>query len=533
MPAAQSVEKSLKMASQAEKKQDWLAAVQLNRSVLERFPGNKKAAKALCEIRKVAVAPLFQSASQASNEENWQESCELLEAAQFLAPENGKVIRALAHSYIQFARHRQALELIEPYLASHRDDAEAQTLLGHALHCLNQPEAAREALEQAKSLDQDNVHVHRLLGEVEQSQGNLNKAEAHFSKGLDVNPEDISLLRHIANVKGTVDPGDPLIPQMRQTLARLGANNPRSALLQFGLFEMLHKAGDHEAAYPYLQKGNELLAELHPYDFKSEAIVGAISKNLFPERIPFAGQEIAPRFIFVTGLPRTGTTLTERILSQNPRVQACGELSIVRHAVFEVLNKIKQRGKLQLKQSDIAALRHRMLDEFEKISDGSSVVVDKMPLNFRWIGYICAALPEARIVHMRRDPKAVAWSLYRQVFRGRGHDFIFSPDEIARFMVFHEDLMRHWREICGDRIFDLNYSDIVNDQLGATQSLAQAVGLSWNEDWMSPEKATNHVRTASSVQITKPIYGGSDEGWKTYQSQVGPLMAALSAAGFD
>lgn len=531
MPATLSVDKSLTLARQAAKKQDWVTAVDLNRSVLERFPGNKKAAKAIADMRVAAAQGLLKAAAAAEQKEDWAAASQQFEAAHFLLPNHRAIAGALTNSYLESDAPLRALKTCEPLTSAHPDDAEVFILMGRALHQLDRAEEAVTALNRALELAPGNATIHRLLGVVAQSGGDLDAALVHFEAGLEVAPGDINLLRHISIVKRDVPSDDPHIAQMRQALAKLGSDNPGSALLHFALFDMLHRCSEHAAAFRHLQKGNMLIAEKHPFDFKSEAVVGAFSKALFPEPMPPSETSEATRFIFVTGLPRSGTTLTERILARDANVQACGELEIVRSAVFEQLRAIQNADKKALKSEHIQALRERLLQGFSEISDGRPITVDKMPMNFRWIGYICAALPEAKIVHMNRDPQAVAWSLYRQAFRGRGQDFIYTPEDIARFMVFHRDLMQHWRKICGDRIYDLNYSDLVNDQKGETQALAKALGLKWSEDWMTPEKATNHVRTASVVQVTEPVYKNSDESWKTYEAALAPMNKALVSAG--
>lgn len=531
MPAALSVDKSLSLARQAAKKQDWLQAQQLYKSVLDRFPGNKKAAKAVAELRSVAPAALMKSAQQKQLEEDWDAAGLHLEAADYFAPNVPVIMLALAKVYIETDRPKLGLSLCDRLLAHQPQNVEALILRGHALHELDQGETARTALQAALKLAPTDPTAFRLLGMVEQSAGDLKEAQRQFELGLQSNPNDVSLLRYLSILKKNVSLDDPHMALMRQTLVKLGEQNPRSGIIHFALFDMLHKAKDHAAAYPHLKKGNDILAATYPFDFKSEAIAGTYAKALFPEPVPAFDDVADTRFIFVTGLPRTGTTLTERILARDERVQACGELTLLRAAVFEQFNVLKAQGKARPGPEHIAALRERLLKGFSELSDGRPIAVDKMPLNFRWIGFICAALPEARIVHMSRDPRAVAFSLYRQVFRGRGHDFIFTFDDIARFMVYHRDLMSHWRKVCGDRVFDLNYSDLVNDQLGSSKALADAVGLTWSDAWLSPEKADTHVRTASVAQVTEPVYTNSDEGWKTYEAQLQPMLTSLKSAG--
>lgn len=529
MPAALSVDKSLSQARQAAKKQDWLTAVLLNKSVLERFPANKKAAKALTDMRAPATQGILEGAKAAQAKEDWRLAHRYLEAAHFLAPELPEIRHALVECCFEAKAPNAALKLIDEVLQKEPGDLRYLIYQGQALHELNRPDAARNSLAKALDLSPDNVSAHSVLAVVERSQGDLAKAQTHFEAALRSAPHDVGLIRNLSVLKSKCSADDPVIAQAKQALAILGKDNERSAFLHFALFDLLDKCDEREAAFDHLLKGNAILARHHPFDFKSEAFVGAYSKALFADPLPSAEME-ETKFIFVTGLPRTGTTLTERILARAQGVQAGGELNIVSSAVLDRLREMRGRADQRLTKKDIAAMRAGILEGFEQMSDGSPVIVDKMPLNFRWIGYICAALPEARIVHMNRDPQAVAWSLYRHVFQGRGHDFIYTPEDIARFMLFHRDLMAHWRKVCGDRIFELNYSDLVGDQLATTKALAGAVGLEWTEDWLSPEKATNHVRTASVAQVTKPIYAGSDASWKKYEEHLAPLMKALTSA---
>lgn len=125
----------------------------------------------------------------------------------------------------------------------------------------------------------------------------------------------------------------------------------------------------------------------------------------------------------------------------------------------------------------------------------------------------------------------LAWSIYRQGFAGGGNGFAYDPADIARVMVLHRDLMAHWRRIYPGRVFDLNYGDLVEDTGRTTRALAEAVGLTWSEAWLTPERGTSQVLTASAEQAHRPIYHGSDTGWHRYDAQIGPLKAALTSAG--
>lgn len=530
MPAALSVDKTMTKAKQASKNKDWVTAQTLYQQVLDRFPSNKRARKAFADMRPQAVPDLLNAAKDAEIKEEWALARINLVAAFALAPDIREIAHALAECLLELAASEEALSVAEKYLAKTPSDIEFLNVKTRALHDLGRPEDARATAHQVLNIASDNAIALRNLGLIARSQGQSKEAAEYYAKSLKQRPKDVALHLQFANVhKYAAD--DPHIAQMRNALATLGKDNPAAALLYFALFEALHATKQHDQAFENLAKGNALLAKKYAYELRPAVTLAALGKSTFQDPLPEPQAPTGRRIIFVTGLPRSGTTLTERMLSMSPNVQACGELTFAEEATVARIRTIHDRADKRINADDIAALRADLLQRYADISDGREVQVDKMPLNFRWIGYLCAALPEARVVHMNRDPHAVGWSLFRQTFKRGGHDFIYSFEGIAGYMALHREIMKHWRQVCGSQLFDLNYSDLVANPKAATQSLATAVGLDWSPDWLSPEKAKTHVRTASAEQVTKPVYSGSDEGWKTYETQLAPLTRALSKAG--
>ena len=205
---------------------------------------------------------------------------------------------------------------------------------------------------------------------------------------------------------------------------------------------------------------------------------------------------------------------------------------MVKHASSELCREVVARPNRELREADLLALRAEFLRGFSAYSDSSPVLVDKNPFNYRWIGFIAAALPEARIVHMNRDPMAVAWSLYRHHFATLGNAFTHDIGDIVRYMALHRTQMAFWREAVPGRVFDMSYEALTTNPDQSTRALANAVGLDWSEAWLRPEDASNRVLTASSLQVQRPIYSGSGEGWKRYEDQLAPMRSALISAGF-
>ncbi len=526
MAAAISVDKTLTQARQAVKKQDWLAAQSLCQRVLDKFPKNKRAQQTFADLRSKATPSLLEAAQEAERSQDWHAARANLEAAAALAPDIPQIQYALGACLVELSDFDAALGIADRLIARNSNDIESLNLKGRALHEIGDAEASKAVSEQVLKQAPDNAIAQRNLGLVARSQGDKTKAAQHFQESLRSRPKDGAIHVNMAAVH-TYKPNDPHITQMRQAIASIGKDNPDSAPIHFGMFEALHSLKEHEEAFAYLAHGNKLSAQKHPYNLRADLELAGFAKATFPNPITRPDTQAAPPFVFITGLPRSGTTLAERILSRAPDTQACGEQVFVREAVIERLMDIQTRKQQIWTQKDFEILRAQLLENYASISDGSAIQIDKMPLNYAWMGFIATALPEARIIHMNRDLRAVAWSLYRNTFRKGMHDFIYDFDSIAKYMVLHRELMTHWRSICADYLFDLNYADLVTDQANATRALAKGAGIDWHDDLMSPEKAKTHVRTSSAGQVTQPIYSGSDAAWKTYETQLAPLMKSL------
>ena len=530
MPPAQSTDKTLSQAKKAAGGGDWLQALSLYRSVLKRFPKNKKALKALTDMKPKAVPALLKTAQQAQAARNWPQATETLRAAATLAPELTEISQALAACQFETGQIPAALRTAERILKRKPGDPGALNVKGRALREMGRGDEAGQCLEAALGHPETDARTLTNLGILARAQGDRQAAAGYYQQALDLEPDNPALHSYLSQTLA-YQPDTPHLSQMRACLEGFAPNAPSSAPLHFAMFRALDDLDDRNAAMTHLDLGNRLLNQSQPYDFQQDARPYALSRALFKAPLPAPSHSRNPGPVFVTGLPRTGTTLVERILSQAPDTQACGELTVVQNALGPLLRNLMARENRNLTESDIASLGETVQHGMKEYSDGSPVQIDKMPLNFRWIGYICAALPDARIVHVARDPMAVAWSLYRHAFVGAGNGFANDPANIARFMVLHRDLMAHWHSVCPDRIFELNYADLVGQPEATTRALARATGLEWNSDWLHPEKAKGQILTASADQARRPIYADSDEGWKRYEPHLSKLKEALEQAG--
>ena len=313
--------------------------------------------------------------------------------------------------------------------------------------------------------------------------------------------------------------------------------------LHFGLAQVLDARGDYEAAAGHLTRANGIArAEWgkrgQGYDPAShKRFVDQLCAAFTPEffgRMRGLGSE-SERPVFIVGLPRSGTTLTEQILAAHSRVFGAGELRQAREdfemlaepggpateaASFEALPGLDRVRTRRIADRHLARLR--------ELSPDAERVVGKMPDNYQYLGLLAALFPRAGFIHCRRDLRDVAVSCWMTNFRL----IRWSSDEdhiVARFRDYQR-LMNHWREVLPVDVLEVDYEETVADLEGTARRLVAFCGLDWEPDCLRYNEARHPVRTASVSQVREPIYTRSVARWRHYEPALGPLFSRLNAA---
>ena len=220
--------------------------------------------------------------------------------------------------------------------------------------------------------------------------------------------------------------------------------------------------------------------------------------------------------IFILGMPRSGTTLVEQILSSHPQVFGGGELpnlSIFAHKVINDQNYITSKRFWEFRESYSSHLC--------RVSNKSPFVTDKMPVNFKYIPFICKIFPEAKIVHVRRDPAATCWSNFKVHFRSKGLGYSYDLNDTVEYFKLYRKITNTWKRIFADQIFDLDYDQLVSQPDYYTRSLLQGLALPWNAACLAPEENRRSVQTASQQQVRKSIYANSSQKWYNFRPFIG------------
>ena len=286
--------------------------------------------------------------------------------------------------------------------------------------------------------------------------------------------------------------------------------------INFGLAKACEDLGDYEQAYTYYGEGNVLRKKLLGYDINQDIDLFRKIKFNYPriERNSLEPDKLSKNLmpVFIVGMPRSGTTLVEQILSSHTRVTGAGELDFV-----EEFGKDLATGITAVNNRSMLNFREKYLDEMKKVSNGKFIVTDKMPQNFIFIGLLAAAFPEAKIIHVKRDPAAVCWANYKQYFASKNIGYCYAIDDIISYHELYENLMKFWTNALNKRIYELNYELLTVNQENETRKLIEYLCLDWDENCLSPQNNPRSVATASNLQVRQEVYQGSSEQWKKYQ----------------
>ena len=298
--------------------------------------------------------------------------------------------------------------------------------------------------------------------------------------------------------------------------------------INFGLAKACEDLGNFEQAFAHYSEGNELRKKLLNYDINQDLELFRQIKSYYPriEQNSLEPHKLSKDLIpiFIVGMPRSGTTLVEQIISSHSKVTGAGELSYA--AQF---GKVIANGCSEANDEVLLEFRHKYLEKLKNVSKNNLIVTDKMPQNFLYIGLLAAAFPEAKIIHVKRNPAAVCWANYKQYFTSENLGYCYALDDIVNYYSLYKNLIEFWTNKLGKRIYNLDYELLTVDQEKETRQLINYLGLDWDEKCLAPESNTRSVATASNVQIRKKVYQGSSTQWKKYQPFLNGALDGLQS----
>ena len=336
---------------------------------------------------------------------------------------------------------------------------------------------------------------------------------------------------------------DTHLRQMTTLVETNGLSSDKNIYLYYAIGKEYEDLEDWDKAFQFFKTAGDAVASVANYSIMSDlAIMDTIKDvcnadwlQIEPTMRPTNVQGKTP--CFVLGLPRTGTTLTERIISSHSQVQSVGETEYIefvlrRESAVQTQERMSVDIVRAAGQVDSHTIANEYLNLVEYALGDEPIFIDKLPHNFMYLGFIAKAFPDAKIVHLNRHPMDACFAMYKQVFTW-AFKFSYTLDGIADFYIAYTQLMDHWRSLLGDRLIDVTYESLVSDQEAQTRRLLDRLELDFEDSCLNFEKNKAASATASSVQVREKIHSRSVDKWMRFEKQLQPLADRLTAAGIE
>lgn len=395
--------------------------------------------------------------------------------------------------------------------------------------------AARRCNAEAARLAPGDARYLYALAASEIATGDVERAERHLTDVIAIDPHDYDAYRnrstlrrqtqdanHIAEIEGVLD---------------AGVKSPAGEVqLCYALAREYEDIGDYDTSFGYLQRGADRRRALLGYRVEGDVAALGRLTEVFDAALfgPDRGGCDESGAIFVIGLPRSGTTLVDRILASHPSVASLGEVNDFAWSLMHTLGRAAPKAELIELSAEVDPRRlgRRYLGGIRRYGYDEPWLVDKTPLNYLYLGLIRMALPNARVVHIERHPLDSCYGMYRTLFRA-GYPFSYDLGDLAAYYLAYRRLMSHWQSVLPDGFLNVRYESLVDDQEAVSRELVAYCGLDWDPACLDFHRSTTPVATESAAQVREPVHRRALGRWRHYADRLEPLARKLREAGID
>ncbi len=431
-------------------------------------------------------------------------------------------------------RWAEALELARtprPMLAL---DPISRNIIGATLMSVGMGAEAAPHLEFAASHLTDRPDVLFNLATVYRSLGRPDDAVKVLEKILQFAPGHLPVYELLSDLH-KARPDDNQVARLKSVRPRF-ANESDRAHIDYALFKQLNDLGQYEEAWTVLARANQAEAVEVKWSLAQEQATADAMRQL-QASIPSStgAQPASPRPIFIISLPRSGSTLIERVFAAHSKVRSLGELETFGRELKAASGldpnpyidaRVATAGPI-----DWSAVGKGYREEIAGLADGAEVITDKMPLNWWYAPAIAAALPDASILHIRREPMDALFGAFKLSF-GAGFTWCYRQEDMAAHYGVYRRLVADWRKALGERFIEVDYEALVRDPATVTPQMLAACGLDFEEACLQPHLSVGSVSTPSAGQVREPITAANIGSWRRYATQLEPLRALLQADGW-
>jgi len=446
-------------------------------------------------------------------------------------PSNLDAYTGLGNAQRERGELEEAMASIDRVIEIDPGNVDALVGLGSVLHDQGETDKAIAKFLEAIDIDPGYVNAYTALASLLSDQGEIDKAIARYREAIAIDPKFAGAYRSLAKNKKFTEHDDDVVA-MESLYAAEDIVDDQKMSLAFGLGKAYEDLGEYDKSMKLIIEATRLKRASIDYSVIGEEDNFNKVKEIFSAEFFSHHQGIGhpdKTAIFILGMPRSGTSLTEQILASHADVHGAGELTYVGGLIKKISITDPSRKfpeiVIDLGEGEFEDLGKKYIARIRSHSDARHIT-DKMPGNFFHIGFIKTILPNAKVIHCNRDPMDNALSIFKNYF-GKGHYYSYDMTELGHYYRLYLDLMEYWRNTLPGFIYDLSYEKLVTDHENQIRKLLDFCNLPWDDACLDFHKTDRRIKTASNAQVRRPIYKDSVKLWKRYEKQLKPLEEAI------
>lgn len=502
-------------------------------------------------LKKFPYSPILHNILGVSNYSlgKFKNAIDALKTAIKLRPEYAEAYNNMGLTYAAIKEINKAIYCYQKALKIRPDYTSAYNNLGNAYQLKNDFQTAISCYQTAVRLDPSFADGHHNLGNATKLSGDLDSAISHFNRAISTRPDFAQSYNMLGNAyfeKGeiadskkyylealAINPGyatvhrqltqlitynehEPHFEHLKKLVSDSTLSDDDQCHLNFAIAKAYEDMADYQHAFHHLQRGNALRKKQLKYDFSNDVKLFELLKQ---KQINFANfslgkgtnaTQVTP--IFIVGMPRSGTTLVEQILSCHDEIQGGGELKHIEQICASLLKRPSENFHEQLEQA-----RESYLTKISRLCSNEKYLTDKMPHNFRFLNFIFALFPEAKVLHVKRTPQATCWSNFRSYFQTSGLGYCYNLNDLTRYYNLYTELMNFWETVFPGKIISFDYDRLTKDKVTETKRLLSLLDIPWDKACLEPHRNKRSITTSSALQVKKKIYKNSSKSWLNFE----------------
>ncbi len=483
------------------------------------------------QLNKTPPAELFRTIGNIHNKLNEKkEALENYDKALIIKPDYPEVHFCLGNLHASSGRDDEAIQHFKKDLKIRPDNAVTHINIANSLKNLGHEERAIAHYNEAISISPNDPNIYNNRANAYKNIGMHQNAILDYEKALALRPNFIIALRNLLSLK----PSPDLINAVEDRIDKSDLNEKGLMELYFALGNYYDNQNVYSKAFNFYDRANTIRRKQIRYNPKTNTefvdfLIKTFNKEFIYKTRKFGLTTSLP--VFIIGMPRSGTTLAEQIISSHPKIYGAGELyflhTIEKNIITNSAHKDYERAITNLTKTEVKRYARKYLDQVSHYSNKAAYVADKLPANFYRVGLIKLLFPNAKIIHCIRNPEDTCTSIYLNYFPN-GNEYSFDLIELGKYYKDYERLMTYWNKIYPSQIYNVRYEDIVNNLEHESRKIIKFLDLRWSKKCLEFYNNNRSVRTASNLQVRKPIYTKSINRWENYAEYLQPLITTLN-----